>query len=269
MAEFLDRIRQPEYTGENRCWPCTVTNVVLVAGIVVPLAAAGKVLVAVFVAAVGITAIGLRGYLVPYTPQFAPRLVSALPVDWPGHHEPGGSLSDSAADREAAPPTGDAILTALLEAEVLIADGEELLLADSFRETWRETMAAYRETSLEELAEAADDLTGPAVEVRVGSDWLGRPSTLVVSGDGGLTTLREPNAIAEVAAARALDGMVDDRVRLAAGRPLRSLLERCPACDEALTIDRSTCCGEVTPIGKRPPKKLRCRSCNVRLFTFE
>ena len=29
--DALDRVRQPEYVGENRCLPCTVTNLVIAA----------------------------------------------------------------------------------------------------------------------------------------------------------------------------------------------------------------------------------------------
>ena len=28
-STLADRLRQPEYTGENRCTPCTVVNVVI------------------------------------------------------------------------------------------------------------------------------------------------------------------------------------------------------------------------------------------------
>ena len=69
---FLDRFRQPEYTGVNRCLPCTIVNVaiafvmsVLVALIAFPLGAT------VFVTS--LLAIYLRGYLVPGTPTLTKR----------------------------------------------------------------------------------------------------------------------------------------------------------------------------------------------------
>lgn len=73
----LERIRQPQYTGENRCLPCTGVNLVIavvLAGIVAvvspPLA------VAVFLVSIG--AIYVRGYLVPGTPSLTKRYVP----DW-------------------------------------------------------------------------------------------------------------------------------------------------------------------------------------------
>ncbi|MEF8851174.1 MAG: hypothetical protein V5A44_03235 [Haloarculaceae archaeon] len=74
----LDRFRQPEYRGENRCVPCTVVNVgiavsaALVVGtwgaLAVETAVAGAAAAAVL--AVGLVAVWLRGYLVPGTPRW-------------------------------------------------------------------------------------------------------------------------------------------------------------------------------------------------------
>lgn len=76
----LNRFRQPEYTGENRCIPCTVANVVIgaVSSLVVGYAFAVTVgrfawLVGAVVFAGSLTAIWLRGYLVPGTPELTKR----------------------------------------------------------------------------------------------------------------------------------------------------------------------------------------------------
>jgi|AntDeeMetagen134_2_1112570.scaffolds.fasta_scaffold00809_4 hypothetical protein len=66
---IIDKLRQPEYTGENRCTPCTAVNVAI--------ATAGGTLVAkakspvLGTAAFGVSlgTIYLRGYLVPGTPN--------------------------------------------------------------------------------------------------------------------------------------------------------------------------------------------------------
>lgn len=68
----LDRFRRPEHTGENRCQPCTVVNLVLA------VALAGAVAVVAVELAVGVFALSLaviylRGYLVPYTPTLTTR----------------------------------------------------------------------------------------------------------------------------------------------------------------------------------------------------
>ncbi|SEP79264.1 hypothetical protein [Natrinema salaciae] len=278
MGNTKELIRRPAYTGDDRCWPCTIANGILLTVGVGILTVTGRRTVAAAVAVVGAVAIWLRGYLVPYTPRFAPRLVAALPVDVGVHDDArerdAGSLSDAdIADEEAdaAPPSGETVVTALLEAGVVVPAGEELRLEESFRTEWRREMDHLRGRELEELAAEADALTDSSIDARVGRDWRGRPSTVRLVGDGSRgVSLDAVVAVAELAAARALEPRIDDeRVRLAAGRPLRSLLERCPRCDRELTVSQSTCCGEVTPIGSTPAEKLRCPDCDVRLFTYD
>lgn len=69
---LLSDLRNPEYTGENRCVPCTIVNVLI--------AAAASALVGVVSRRGGVltfagslAAIGLRGYLVPGTPTLTKR----------------------------------------------------------------------------------------------------------------------------------------------------------------------------------------------------
>ncbi|MFC6975122.1 hypothetical protein ACFQL1_11345 [Halomicroarcula sp. GCM10025709] len=78
---MLARLRDPEYTGENRCLPCTIVN----SAIAVALAGAVGVGIAVattpvlagvaaaLVLAVSALSIWLRGYLVPGTPELTKR----------------------------------------------------------------------------------------------------------------------------------------------------------------------------------------------------
>lgn len=274
MTALLDRVRRPEYTGRNRCWPCTVTNSLLVTLLVGIMAIQGRRTVAAVVAVAGTVAIALRGYVVPYTPQFAPRLVAALPIDPFDHDDHGtGSLSDPGDASEGAAdetiPSGEAVLTELLEAGAVVAEGDEIHLSSDFRDDWRREMRTLRESDLSTLAAVADEQTPPSVETRVTRGW-GRPA-LVLERDGVTpVTLRRGVAVAELAAACALESRVESvRIRRAAGRPLRSLLEACPLCDGELTVNQSSCCGEVTPIGERPTEKLVCPACNERFFIFD
>ena len=68
----LDRVRQPEYTGENRCVPCTVANLAIAAVLTAGLAFASVPGAAVF-AVFAVGSIWLRGYLVPKTPELTKR----------------------------------------------------------------------------------------------------------------------------------------------------------------------------------------------------
>ncbi|QFU81196.1 hypothetical protein [Natronorubrum aibiense] len=276
MTDLREWIRRREYTGENRCWPCTITNGVLVAIAVGGLSLLGRRTAAKAVAVAGTVAIALRGYVVPYTPRFAPALVAALPIDPFDHSRPvaaTGSLSDSSGAStdagDAAEPTGEAVLTALLEAGVIVPEGDEIRLADDARDDWRHEMRSLREAEMATLARIADDQTDASIDARASRSW-GR-SVLVLERDGGVpVTLRRGVAVAELAAARALESHVESApIRRAAGRPLRSLLEACPLCGDELTITQSSCCGETTPIGQTPSEKLVCPACNERFFTFD
>ena len=64
---FTTRFRQPEYIGENRCFPCTLVNVgiAVVVSIVVGLWMAGA---GAMVLLSSLGSIYFRGYLVPGTP---------------------------------------------------------------------------------------------------------------------------------------------------------------------------------------------------------
>lgn len=263
MTPLLERVRQPEFIGTNRCWPCTVLNGMLLWIGVTVLTIFGLPFVAVGLAAVGLGAIVLRGYLVPFTPRFAPQLVSVLPGDPFDHEREPGSLSDTDS------PDGEDVLTALVDAGAVVPEGEEIALEPSVRRAWREEMAELRTLEIDELAAVADEVTPDSIDARGKTRW-GRSYVVLDPEGASITLLPHAIAVAELAAARALEPHVeDDRIRLAAGRPFRTLLEACPLCEGEVIVSTSTCCGDVTPIGSTPKEKLVCPDCSVRLFTYE
>ena len=112
ILDSLERIHtavgSPEHTGQNRCLPCTLVNAVGVAVVAILVARRRRPL-GVLIALLGAAAIWLRGYVVPGTPRFAPRLVAPLPVDIGPDHPSGldsGSISTSLGD---APPTDTSV----------------------------------------------------------------------------------------------------------------------------------------------------------------
>ena len=264
MATLLDAVRRPEYTGERRCWPCTTVNAALVA-----LASAATVAVsvpaAVVVAALGSAGIALRGYVVPYTPRFAPRIAAVLPGDL-FHDEPGPSDSLGAA------ADGEGVLAALTDAGVVVPEGETLFLNDDFRATWREEVAALREMDDDALAAAIDDAAVRTAGARV-DRRRGRP-TVVLEADTGRTIdqrrLSYPVALAEAGAARALHGgIADPELRAAAAEPLRTFLEECPACGgDVVETTEANCCGGPSNPREGPRDVLACADCGERLHTF-
>jgi len=310
LAEMVDAIRRSEHTGERRCWPCTVTNVVLVLGAAVAVARRRRP-AAVPVLLVGAALVYLRGYVVPGTPWFAPRLVAALPLPYdPFEHEvpgrepprevPGGSeplvepgadaARNGAGDREGASegtprataepdalgdavePDGEAVLSALVEAGVVVVDEERVTLDEEFREDWASEMADLAALDTDALAEAVHEVAH-AAESRVVSDRGGEWVVLDDGSDGfaGRTWLSRPVAVAEAGAVRALEGWGLDRpTRLAAAGALRTFLETCPDCGAALEqTTTAACCGGYTNPTEEPADVLFCPDCDVRLFTFE
>ncbi|MFB6139405.1 MAG: hypothetical protein ABEJ26_03110 [Halosimplex sp.] len=80
MRSAPPALARPEHTGADRCWPCTAVNLLVLAAATLGLAAVAPV-AAGLLAVGGTAAIWLRGYLIPYTPQFAPQVVARLPWD--------------------------------------------------------------------------------------------------------------------------------------------------------------------------------------------
>jgi len=281
-TSVLERLRRPEYTGADRCWPCTITNAALL-GLFGALAAVVWPPLAVAILAVGAAGIWLRGYLVPYTPRVAPALFDRLPVPSPKSDprpEP-GSITEAGGDDA---PDGEAVLEALLEAGIIDADETSLALDPSFRDAWAEEQRALRDAGeqrssspdsqtrqdadAESLAAAIEATTPEGISVRTqGAD----DSLFLVEGAGGGVTLSRPIAIAEAAAARALEATAPElspAVRASAARPLRGFLETCPACgSDVVETSPRNCCGTTNP-RDAADRVLACPSCDRRLYTI-
>ncbi|WP_114578942.1 hypothetical protein [Saliphagus sp. LR7] len=306
MAAYalFERLRRPEHTGVHRCWPCTVANLLVLA---IACLALGRIRKS-FAAALGIVgagAIWLRGYLVPYTPRFAPRLASLLPGD-PFHEDPiepgsgsgppatgpedgrNASGDEPAGDGDrtgesepargslSAPgdaATGEDLLEGLLEAGVLEADAESVAPTDAFRQRWDEEIEALRGVDDDRLAEAA-----LAESAAADADVVTRDDRTYVTlaAESGRTIdeswLRRPTAIGQTAAARALAEMgVPDVDRPNAAVALGMFLAECPDCGSEL-VERPVggCCGPPqTGADGRAKTGLTCPDCRVHLHVFE
>ena len=83
QLDVVDELRQPDYTGENRCEPCTVLNLVIamVAG---SLIARKSRLGGLLAVVMSIALIYLRGYLVPGTPTLTKRYLPPAVLRWFG-----------------------------------------------------------------------------------------------------------------------------------------------------------------------------------------
>jgi len=260
-ASVIERLQKPEYTGENRCTPCTIVNVgiaavasalawVVAAGAIGE-PAAGALGVGLFVACLGI--IYLWGYLVPGTPaltkRYLPDRVLALfdkhPRDDQHSEEETWDAVERKEDerRNAVDPEQfllDANVVAPCERE------DDLCLSDEFADRLEDHTERFRsaEPGVETFADLFDadpesvtveDRAHPAVEIRNRiRKW---PS------DGAL--------IADVAADRALREQSGDwtavplEQRLKILESLRSFRQTCPLCSGGVELGTDTvesCC---------------------------
>ncbi|GAA0509046.1 hypothetical protein GCM10008992_05190 [Halorubrum aquaticum] len=285
----------------NRCWPCTAINLAVVV-VLATLAGIAFAPLAPPVLLGGGLLVYLRGYVVPGTPRFAPRLVEPLPFDVgpekrdrvesdsiadgvgretvadgsgeridadPGHRETGTDRPETGSDHldagtdRAADP--EALLAALSEAEVLVETDDDLRLTDGYREAFEDRMADLRELSESALADRAAAAAGDDLDGEVHGERIR------IAGDRPVW-LSRPVAIAETAAAETLaDFDVPSEVRAAAARPLRTFVRTCPVCggDVSETVRRD-CCGGPGGVQRDPDLPvLACEECSALVFEFD
>jgi hypothetical protein len=269
LRDGIDLLRNPQYTGANRCVPCTVVNAALggVAALVAVLVLGRAVswrVGALAGAAVGLLAGGsiyLRGYLLPGTP----RLTAAYVPDWLLR------LFDKETDTTTPVDDDFEMDAALLRAGVveICEGGDDLCLTGGFRSAWNDQLANVQDddASRERLARLLDiDADQLALEEH--------GTALVARADGVGIGQWESRAalLADVAAANALPEWMDEwsaldlrhRSRLLYG--LRLFLERCPACEGDVLTEEDTvesCCRSVDVVAAS------CGDCGARVFEME
>ena len=253
----ISRLRNPAYTGANRCLPCTGVNLGLTAG-----AALGVGIVSrpagALVAAAGLLAIWLRGYVVPGTPELTKRYLPDRVLAW----------FDKA-------PTADALggidPEAYLRTAGVVTDGPDgdLAVRPAVRAALIEGVAEL--DTDERLARAlADTLSldptdvtvrpeGVGYAARVGSQPAGRWESRVALA----TDLAADELVAErVGGWLALP--VDTRSSLLGA--FRLSLDSCPGCDGDVTLGSDTaesCCRTYEVLAAT------CESCGSRLFEVD
>jgi hypothetical protein len=280
------RLRRPEYTGSNRCLPCTVVNLLL-AGLLAALLALAAPALALPALGCSLVAIWLRGYLVPGTPALTGRVLPRRVRDRFGHERVGTPVRTAVdADADFDPEA------TLREAGVLADDPDlgDVRLRTGFAAALRERTPRPASTDRRALA-AALGAPGATFERH------GNGIVAYVPHTGGGERERDPNSAldpdpdpdpdtdpridavaqwestaalaADLGAARTLPDW-DRRwpARPAAERALlcrsvRTLLEACPVCEGPLAPSASTvesCCASHEVLA------LTCGDCAARLF---
>jgi hypothetical protein len=283
----LDRLRRPEYTGENRCMACTYVNVFLaICGTALLLAVATQLFglvpaLATAAAFAGLAAasIWFRGYLVPGTPSLTKRYfpdavlrrfgkapeVGVGPTDGTATRNADGVGDQAGSDED--PFDHEALLRAAGAIEPC-EDVDDLCLTESFGREW----SAH-------LEDVPGDLDPETAAERIGID-LNHDETHVQYYENGTVVTKYDRPIVEwpsdaamrldAAGARALaehspdwdafDG--NQRASLVAG--LRVFVEECPDGDPAVFSEEEveSCCTTHTVV------TLDCADSGARLFEW-
>ncbi|MFB6300030.1 MAG: hypothetical protein ABEH65_07195 [Halobacteriales archaeon] len=268
-SNALDRIRQPQYTGENRCIPCTAVNVLLaiVGAIVIwtvtrPYGAVAAAFVTGVAVVVFAGMIYLRGYLVPKTPwltktYFPEWLLRRFDKDPSVRQET--TVND--VDVEEFLKRTGAVTECVNE--------DDICLTDEFRARWRDNLVDLREddTTRVDLATIfdidPDELTFEEFD-----------DAFVARHDGRRVGQWESHAafLADVAATTTLRERNDEWIALDVQSQgsilngLRIFLEQCPACDAPVTVGEEvveSCCRSIDVVA------VSCEACGARLFEAE
>jgi len=275
MSGAVNRLRQPEYTGENRCLPCTVVNVLIavalggaVAGAGVATGNAGPGLAA-SVALVGLSlvAIYLRGYLVPGTPTLTKRYFPPWLLALFGKDPADGFARVTGSDAEQTVPDAESLdpETVLVGVDALeeCAAGEDLCLTEGFRAAWVDGIEQARDADRATLL----DVLGVPGEAE--TEEFGDAFRLVVDGQEAGRWESRAAFLADLGAAHALKARyggwsalsVRARGQLLSG--LRLFIDTCPACEgtpEFGTETVESCCST------REVAAVACPDCGARLF---
>jgi hypothetical protein len=281
---LLGRLRQPEYTGDNRCLPCTVVNL----GIAAVLAGAVALLslpAAAAVFALSVLTIALRGYLVPGTPELTKRYLPERVLRLFGKHPTAGTTLEEDEGRQASVDVDPDELEVFQEIErrredgvepseflqevgaiELCADGEEFCLTDALAER----VAAHAERRT-----ADGDVEAIAAVFGVEPDEVTPLDREYPAVEVGIQVRKWPSVAAltaDVATDRALAEMTDRWREVPPGQrreileSLRGFHERCPLCGGPVALSEEvleSCCGT------HQVKTVACEGCERRLREFD
>jgi hypothetical protein len=278
MASILDAVRRPEYTGENRCIPCTVANSVIAVAAAAALggslavAGAGAAVAAVaggVVLFASAGAIYLRGYLVPGTPtltkRYFPEWVLAKFDKLPAEGGVAGDATDGAGAEGTLNPEEELLAAGAVQP---CEREDDLCLSPAFRGAWHDRIRAVEA----EGVDTDDVISALSVEdLAAGATLSEFGEAVILERDGREVGKWESRAalVADVAAADVLaerhgrwrDLGGTDRSQLLRG--LRIFLESCPLCSGPVTLGQDTvesCCRSYEVVA------VSCGDCDARLF---
>ncbi|AUX10394.1 hypothetical protein AArcSl_2779 [Halalkaliarchaeum desulfuricum] len=249
LGGVLGRFRNPDYTGNNRCIPCTLLNLYVAALVGFTIALAQHQLVGATVFAVLALLVYFRGYLVPGIPALTavPKIVLSRVRRSENRDE---TESESEGESEVKSREGSqtkagsgteeqestSFVMELIAVDVLERQGEQLDLTRSAHTDWwnRIRTLDQRDSVLEPLARQYG--LDPD---RASLDWVGESPVLSDDGRALEVWPSEAALVADVAMELVLADRVDWHQFDRAERNLhlemfRRFLEACPNCGTAL-----------------------------------
>ncbi len=262
MAELISRLQQPEYTGENRCYPCTVVNTAIGIGLGIATALI-SIPVGVGVVLLSLGAIYFRGYLIPGTPELTQTYFPDRVLRWFGkqpraEHEQLGEHEYELSD------IGQLLIDT---AVVTPAADAELELTPQFQDTWWRRIERVRDPAV------ARERLAAQLDVDPSQLTLQQQSSQFVAQYEGETIGRwvsEAAFLSDLAVEPTLDEWIADWEALS-GREraellvrTRVFLETCPACGgeltEATDVVKSCCSESLTTVSTE------CTECGQTVF---
>lgn len=260
---FIERFKQPEYIGENRCTPCTIVNVTIAIVASTALTFAAIPLGIAFFA-FSMAAIYLRGYIVPGTPT----LTKTYFPDWLLQMFDKSEMATPTRTPKESDREPEEVLT---EANVIepCEEIDDLCLDDEFQTAWHNSM----ERVLEDGAEK-NDLSRILDTDEDELEFEEHENAFLARIDGRRLGQWESHAalVADLAAARELSDRYDDwdelsvdnQSRILSG--LRIFLEICPECGSTITAEQETvksCCRSMEVVAAT------CEGCDARILEVE
>jgi len=240
LMGVFQRFKQPEYTGDNRCLPCTVLNTAIAIVLSVAIALVSvPAAVLVFVACVAV--ITFRGYLVPGTPTLVQYLPDRV------HDAIGSEHTRDTGDAEVSLDVEQALTSAGIVRECV--DVDDLCLTDAYREAFHERIDRLQDERLQRERLAAS-LSVPPDEVRF-EEQEGRFDVFVDGVRAGGWRSRAA-FLADLASEHLLSSWLErdwedvsaqDRTELLVA--LRTFVETCPDCGGDVVPDEDvvrSCC---------------------------
>lgn len=267
VKSVIEQFRQPKYTGQNRCMPCTIVNIILAVGVSgVLMLISAPIGVVSLIAGLGV--IYLRGYLVPGTPTLTKQY---LPEWFLRYFEHAGPLTNDS-DHVSLIGEGNEIdpepVLRNIGAIEVCEEGTDLCLTEEFATAWQERLTTIRDEDYSTYV----------------GEWLDRdPTTLAIETTGPACTVTEGGTpivrweskaalLADLAAERELRtrysqwGTADLSTQGQLLHALRVFLDHCPLCNTELQFSQETvesCCRSIKVV------TLICEQCNSRLLEVE